>query len=240
VRRRDRSTVFLYPAMGLISRIFGRSKPPKVVPADDAVAVQTQEDPQPRLLQARDLLQGSIGDYAWDPTHNDDLLTVSNAGRTVEWGPRKPAYRGILYPPAWVPAKTLLLLHSGDFCVDFIVDEMASAQIGLGFLLAYQGGLLDWGFFGYLGAGCDAWAYDPSTGDVVNETKSIQGGLPKFLDGRTGVVSLELELPRDGAGLGRFRTQRQNSRAIALPSGAVVVPAACLLKESQRVTLKAG
>jgi hypothetical protein len=75
---------------------------------------------------------------------------------------------------------------------------------------------------------------------VVNETNSIEGGLPKFEDGRTGVVTLELELPCDGAGTGRFRVQGQGSRSIALPSGAVVVPAACLLKEGQRVTLKAG
>jgi hypothetical protein len=134
----------------------------------------------------------------------------------------------------------LSLLHSGTFRLDFIVDEMASSQIGLGFLLGYEGGLLDWGFFGYLGAGRAAWAYDPSTGDVVNDTKSIEGGLPKFEDGRTGVVSMELELPRDGAGTGRFRVQGQASRPIALPSGAVVVPAACLLKEGQRVTLRAG
>lgn len=226
--------------MGLFSRIFGRSKSADVIPEDDAAAMQTQEAPSPQLLQARNLSQGDIGDYTWDPDHNADLLTVSSAGKTLEWGSRKPTYRGVQYPPAWVPAKTLLLLHSGSFRLDFIVDEMASRQIGLGFLLAYEGGLLDWGFFGYLGAGCSAWAYDPSTGDVVNETKSIEGGLPKFEDGRTGVVTLELELPRDGAGTGRFRVQGHSSRSIALPFGAVVVPAACLLKEGQRVTLKAG
>jgi hypothetical protein len=226
--------------MRLFSRIFGRSKSDKIIPTDDEAAMQNHEAPSPQILQARNLLQGDIGAYAWDPAHNADLLTVSNAGKTLEWGPRKLSYRGVVYPPAWVPAKTLLFLHSGSFRLDFVVDEMASAQIGLGFLLAYEGGLLDWGFFGYLGAGCAAWAYDPSTGDVVNETKSIEGGLPKFEDGRTGMVTLELELPRDGAGSGRFRVQGRGSRSIALPSGAVVVPAACLLKESQRVTVRAG
>lgn len=226
--------------MGLFSRIFGRSKSADPISADDAPATQPDEGPPPQLLHAHKLPQGDVGDYTWDPTHNADLLTVSNSGKTLERGPRKPSYTGVHYSPAWVPAKTLLLLHSGSFRLDFVVDEMASRQIGLGFLLAYEGGLLDWGFFGYLGAGCAAWAYDPSTGDVVNETKSIEGGLPKFDDGRTGIVTLEFELPREGAGTGSFRVQGQASRPIALPSGAVVVPAACLLKESQRVTLKTG
>jgi len=133
--------------------------------------------------------------------------------------------------------KTLLLLHSGTFGLDFVVDEMSHAQIVVGFLLAFEGGLLDWGFFGYLGAVVFAWAYDPSTGDVVTRTESIEGGLPTFQDGRTGVVTLELELPRVGAGLARFRSQGRRSRHIALPPSAVVVPGACLLVENQRVSL---
>jgi hypothetical protein len=226
--------------MGLFSRIFRRSKPSEVIPTDDAGMIESHETCSPQPLRAGDLAEGDIGAYSWDPAHNAELLTVGNEGKTLEWGPRKPGYSGVHYPPAWVPAKTLLLLHSGNFRLDFIVDEMANRQIGLGFLLAYEGGLLDWGFFGYLGAGSAAWSYDPSTGDVVNETKSIEGGLPKFADGRTGVVTLELELPRDGTGTACFRVQNKSSRSIALSSGAVVVPAACLLEESQRVTLKAG
>jgi len=50
-------------------------------------------------------------------------------------------------------------------------------------------------------------------------------------------VTLELELPRVEAGLVRFRIQSQDSQPISLPPGGVVVPAACLLKEGQRVTL---
>ena len=199
--------------------------------------METQEDSEPRPLEARDLRQGDIGACTWDATHNDNLLTVSNAGKTVEWGPRKAGYHGVHYPPAWVPAKTLLLLHSGTFSLDFVVDDMVNAQIGVGFLVAFERGLLDWGFYGYLGAGSFAWAYDPSTGDVVTGTESIQGGLPTFPGGRTGVVTLELDLPRRDAGIAHFRIQGQNSRGIALPAGAVVVPAACLLKERQRVTL---
>jgi hypothetical protein len=88
------------------------------------------------------------------------------------------------------------LLHSGTFSLDFVVDDMANAQIGVGFLLAFEGGLFDWGFYGYLGAGAFAWAYDPSTGDLVTGTESIQGRLPKFPNSRTGVVTLEVDSPR--------------------------------------------
>src|SRR5689334_7703499 len=101
--------------MGLFSHLFGRSKTPEVIAMDEAAANPSRDDPPPRLLRACDRSPGDVGDYAWDPAHNADLLTVGNAGATLEWGPRKPGYRGALYPPAWVPARTLLLLHSGLF-----------------------------------------------------------------------------------------------------------------------------
>src|SRR5262249_48927334 len=106
------------------------------------------------------------------------------------------------------------------------------------FMLQWDQGL-DWGFFGYLGAGVTAWAYDPSTGDVVTGTKSIAGGLPKFLDAGRGIVSVRLELPRTQAGSGTFIVDGVPSPAIALPEGAVVVPAACLLREGQQIRLGA-
>lgn len=113
---------------------------------------------------------------------------------------------------------------------------MASAQIGVGFILLWDVGP-DWGFFGYLGASPAAWAYDPSTGDVVGNTQSIEGDLPKFADGRTGVVSVHLDLPRRGDGSARFRVDGVDTQRIPLPKGAVVLPAACFLRETQRVTL---
>jgi hypothetical protein len=113
---------------------------------------------------------------------------------------------------------------------------MASRQIGVGFMLLWNIGP-DWGLFGYLGASATAWSYDPSTGDVVSATKSIQGGLPKFGDGRTGVVSVELNLPRDIEGDARFIIAGAETSPIPLPSGAVVLPAACFLKETQSITL---
>ena len=114
---------------------------------------------------------------------------------------------------------------------------MAAAQLGVGFLLVFEGGLLDWGFYGYLGAGVFAWAYNPSTGDVVSQTKSIQGGLPKFLNCSSGIVTLGLSLPRHAPGAAFFSVQGVQSREIPLPTGAVAKPAACLLSESQVVRL---
>lgn len=157
-------------------------------------------------------------------------------------GPRKPGYQG-KYPPAWVPASTRARLHSGSFGWDFVIDELAGRQLGIGFMLLWVTGLEeprfgpDWGFLGYLGSSASAWSYDPSTGDVVSNTNSIQGGLPRVADGRSGVVSVRLKLPRDAAGTGWFSMSGAESRSIALPEGSVVLPAACLLRESQKVSL---
>ena len=203
--------------------LFGKQMPSKL-----------EEEAQPLLLQATALADGDIGKFEWNAEHNGDLLTVSNNSQTIEW---KPAQRGDdRLPPAWVPASTCLRLHSGQFRWDFIVNEMASRQIGVGFMLLWDIGP-DWGFFGYLGASPTAWAYDPSTGDVVCATESIQGGLPNFEDGRTGVVSVQLEVPRNAEGQGRFRVDGVETLPIPLPAGAVVLPAACLLEETQKITL---
>ena len=188
------------------------------------------------LLKASAIAESEIGSCEWDCSHNSDLLTVSNNGQTISWGPRKPEYKDKLYPPVWVPASTRLHLHSGRFQMDFVVEEMAQAQIGIGFMLLWNIGP-DWGFFGYLGASPTSWAYDPSTGDVVCNTKSIEGGLPTFADGHTGIITLRLDLPRFAKGSARFHINNTDIQHIRLPKGAVILPAACLLKESQRVTL---
>jgi hypothetical protein len=191
---------------------------------------------EPSLLKAATFAQTDRGSFEWNSSHNADLLTVSNNGQTIEWGPRKPEYTGKQYPPAWIPASTRSRLHSGHFEWDFVIDEMAGGQIGIGFMLLWEIGP-DWGFFGYLGSSSSAWAYDPSTGDVVNGTKSIQGGLPKIAGGRAGVVTVRLDLPRYAAGMGRFSVNGTESMPIELPEGSVVLPAACFLKERQKVTL---
>jgi hypothetical protein len=192
--------------------------------------------PKPVLLKATALAETDRGTWEWNADHDSDLLTVSNSGRTIEWGPRKPQYKGKCYPPVWVPASTRARLHSGNFRWDFVVEEMACAQIGIGFMLLWNVGP-DWGFYGYLGSSTTAWAYDPSTGDVVCNTKSIEGGLPKIADGHRGVVSVRLDLPRDAEGTARFSINGTDTQSIRLPESSVVLPAACFLKETQRVTL---
>jgi hypothetical protein len=191
---------------------------------------------EPSLLKASAFLETDRGSFEWNCEHNSDLLTVSISGRTIEWGPRKPDYKGKSYPPVWVPASTRSRLHSGKFQWDFVIEEMARAQIGVGFMLLWDIGP-DWGFFGYLGSSSSAWAYDPSTGDVVYNTASIQGGAPKIVDGRTGVVTVHLDLPRDAEGAANFSINGVNTQLIRLPESSVILPAACFLKETQKVTL---
>ena len=193
--------------------------------------------PDPVLLNAGSLAESDIGVCEWDREHNRDALTVSHDGRTIEW--EKGKLKGELnreLPPVWVPASTRLHLHSGSYQWDFVVEEMGKAQIGIGFMLLWDVGP-DWGFFGYLGSSPTAWAYDPSTGDVVRNTKSIEGNLPRFTNGRSGVVSVQLDLPRKSEGLAKFVVDGISSRPLQMPEGAVVLPAACLLKNGQRVTL---
>jgi hypothetical protein len=191
---------------------------------------------QPSLLKATTLSAKDIGLFKWDSNYNPDLLTISNNEQTIEWGPRKPQYKAKYYPPAWVPALTLSHLHSSRFQWDFVVEEMANAQIGIGFMLLWDIGP-DWGFFGYLGASDTAWSYDPSTGDVVSNTKSIQGQLPTFVDRHRGTVTVHLDLPRHTEGTARFSINGTDTQPILLPQSSVVLPAACFLKESQKVRL---
>lgn len=191
---------------------------------------------KPVLLNASALAESDVGSFEWDRSHNSCFLTVSDDGRSIEWDSRKPEGNDVIYPPVWVPASTRLHLHSGEFQWDFVVEEMAHAQIGVGFMLLWNVGP-DWGIFGYLGASPTAWSYDPSTGDVVYNTDSIQSGLPQFVDGRAGVVSIHLDLPRHAEGSAKFRVCDADTRCISLPKGAVVLPAACFQKETQRVRL---
>ncbi len=189
---------------------------------------------KPSLLKATAFTENDIGAMAWDTELNYELLSFSNDDQSVEW--KTSVRSGEQIPPAWIPASTRLYLHSGCFQWDFVVEEMASWQIGVGFMLLWDAGL-DWGFFGYLGASSTAWSYDPSSGDVVTATESIQGGLPKFEQGRSGVVTVELDIPRESEGQGKFKVGDVESKPIILPASAVVQPAACLLKQGQGITL---
>ncbi|MBI3924762.1 MAG: hypothetical protein HY319_04415 [Armatimonadetes bacterium] len=190
---------------------------------------------EPFLLKACDLDPSDTGSFEWNATHNSDVLNFSQEGRTIEWDASMSRYTG-KYPPVWVAASTRAGLHSADYQWDFVVAEMGEAQIGVGFMLLWNIGP-DWGFYGYLGASNSAWAYDPSTGDVVRDTRSIEGGLPRFSDGQRGVVTVRLSLPRETTGSGQFVVGAVQSQPIALPEGSVILPAACLLRPAQKVTL---
>jgi len=185
---------------------------------------------QPKIANAMTYEKEDIGKIEWNTEHNKDSLIFSNENQTVKWNPKNGQ-------KAFLPTTTSLHLHSGKFTLDFNIEEINSAQIGVGFMLLWDNGLLDWGFFGYLGAGFYAWSYDPSTGDVVNAENSIQGDLPKFENKHSGIITVELNLPRNAKGEGKFIINGVESNPIKLPIGAVVVPAATLLKKEQKITI---
>lgn len=159
----------------------------------------------------------------------ESVVTLTNNDRTVEW--TQPSN------VSWIPLETKARLHSGKWTIEFHIESMKNRQIGVGFLLDWNVGP-DWGFFGYLGSSSSAWAYDPSTGDIVTNTDSILGDLPKIKDDN-GLIVLELNLPKDSTGdftfiVNGIRTPRQKLSN----SGAVVIPAVCLLSQGQKVTIE--
>src|SRR5262249_49082317 len=109
------------------------------------------------------------------------------------------------------------------------IDSIAGRQIGVGIMLDPP----DWGFFGYLGAGKDSWAYDAFEGAIMTETKAIHTGLPTITDSGTGSVRLRLKIKNEVV----FSVCGVETPAIHLSAGVVVIPAACLLKRGQVVTL---
>ena len=189
---------------------------------------------EPQLLRASTMAEGDRGSVRWRRDHNAALLAVSDDGARVAWS--RPSTDA--HPAVWVPIESEARLFGGAYEVEFVVEEMAAGQIGVGFLLAWDIGP-DWGFFGYLGSSPTAWAYDLSSGDVVCATRSIEGGLGKSADGHTGVVTLRLDLPSDAIGTATFAVGSQAARPIALSEGAVVIPAACLLRPTQAVRITA-
>lgn len=188
----------------------------------------------PELLSASQLPREARGTWGWDSCFNTQDLEYSANGLAAVWRQRQQE-PGDVGPRLWVPVQSRARLHSGDFRWNFLVKNMAGAQLGVGFMLDWTVGP-DWGFFGYLGSSSSAWAYDPSSGDVVLATRSIEGGLPTFPSGE-GVVTVEAHLPRQADGLARFLVNGVASGAVWLPPGAVLVPAACFLEVGQQVTL---
>ncbi|MBS2040742.1 hypothetical protein JST97_37490 [bacterium] len=185
---------------------------------------------EPELLQADQFDPSDQGQMAWNTSLNQRDLEYSEDGRTARW--RELPTEGIA-PRLWTPVQSLAHLHSGSYRWDFAIQDLGQAQIGVGFMLAWNIGP-DWGFYGYLGSSSSAWAYDPTSGDVVINTRSIQGGLPRL---QSGLITVQLHLPRQGTNYARFLVQGVGSEPVELPPASVVVPAACLLGFNQRVTL---
>jgi len=186
---------------------------------------------EPKLLTASSCSRAFQNIFAFNSKFNSDL-TVSNDQKTVEW------VSNITY--AWLGIETLLTLYDGRFSMDFNIDSMQNYQMGVGFLLLLElpNGETDcdWGFYGYLGSSASAFSYDPSSGDIVSHTDEIISGLP-ILKGDSGVITLELNLPKESKGEAWFLIDGVETPHIELPLGAVVRPAACLLRKKQKITL---
>ena len=186
------------------------------------------------LLSASQLPREALGTWGWDGRFSAQELEFSTNGLNAAWRHQEEEL-GEDGPRLWVPVQSQARLHSGNFRWSYNVKNMGSSQLGVGFMLDWTVGP-DWGFFGYLGSSSSAWAYDPSSGDVVLATRSVEGGLPTFPTGE-GVVTVEAHLPRQSDGLARFLVNGVTSGAVWLPPGSVLVPAACLLEVGQEVSL---
>jgi hypothetical protein len=161
------------------------------------------------------------GNLRWDKQHTQKPLTISDDGLRLSWDNDSKAI--------WLGSQATSRLSHGVFTWEFRIEEIAERQIGVGILLDPP----DWGFYGYLGAGKNAWSYDAFEGAIVTEEKAIHSGLPKIQ--QSGTVSVRLDLRRKNECV--FVVDGKETPAISLPEGAVVIPAACLLKKGQVVTL---
>ena len=127
---------------------------------------------------------------------------------------------------AWLGVESSARIRDGLFEWDYLV-RVNHRQLGVGLMLDPP----DWGFFGYLGAGVNAWAYDPLEGAIVTQTEAIHRDLPRRQ--WFGVVSVRLDLRADPGFT--LTVAGQSSPRIPLPSGATIVPAACFLRWGQSV-----
>ena len=162
-----------------------------------------------------------MSEIRWDPKNKQAGLTISEDGLVLNWEEKVKA--------AWLGSQTTGRLASGVYSWDFQIEALKWGQMGVGLLLYPP----DWGFYGYLGPGQFAWAYDPKAGAIVTQTKAIHSKLPKFR--RRGTVSVELDLSDDPGFM--FVVNGVPTPRVKLPARATVIPAACLLKQGQRVRL---
>jgi hypothetical protein len=127
---------------------------------------------------------------------------------------------------AWLGVESTARLHDGLFEWDYLV-RVSHRQLGVGLMVDPP----DWGFFGYLGSGVNAWPYDPFEGAIVTDTEEIHSNLPRIR--WRGVVSVRLDLRADPSFT--LSVAGQTLPSVALPRGATVVPAASLLRWGQSV-----
>jgi hypothetical protein len=157
----------------------------------------------------------------WDRGNTQEPLTISGDGLKLSWDADREF--------AWLGSQTTGRLSNGIYTWDFRIDCIADRQIGVGLMLDPP----DWGFFGYLGAGTKAWSYDAFEGAIVTETKAIHEGLPAIRVSGTVSVRLDLQTRNEFV----FIVNGVETPRISIPPGAVAIPAACLLKRGQAVTL---
>lgn len=186
----------------------------------------------PLLLTASSCISQYSNKLAFSSKNIDPIISLYNNDQSIEWTSNE-SY-------AWVGVETELVLYNGSYSLDFRIESMQNYQLGVGFLLAWDMGngeiSYDWGFYGYLGSSPSAYAYDPSTGDIVQNTKSIKGNLPKLEKG-SGLIALVMNLPEKEKGEAWFVVDGVATSKIELPVGAVVKPAACLLRKGQKITI---
>jgi len=158
----------------------------------------------------------------WDKDNTQFYLTISDDGLTLSWDKDVGA--------VWLGSQTTAKLKDGIFRWDFNIEAIADRQIGVGIMIEPP----DWGFFGYLGAGRGAWAYDAYEGAIVTETKAVHSNLPKIFG--SGIVSVVLDLKKKYSCT--FIVNGKETPSISLPQGRTIIPAACLLKKGQKVRIE--
>ena len=92
----------------------------------------------------------------------------------------------------------------------------------------------NWGFYGYLGAGHNAWAYDAHDGAIVARPMT---SIRAFQRSRRGFVAVSVDLVDTMAF--DLHGKRCKNACHPDPPGSTVIPAATLLKRGQVVTIPA-
>lgn len=156
----------------------------------------------------------------WDPIACQAGLSISRDGTRVTQ--RWPSIA------AWLGVAGAARLHGGLFEWDYLI-RVNHRQLGVGLMVNPP----DWGFFGYLGSGANAWAYDPFEGAIVTQTEAIHSNLPRLR--WWGVVSVRVDLRTD-PGFTLSVAGKALPR-VALPVGATVIPAASFLRWGQSVRM---